>query len=98
KQLEKYGWKMKANAPSAYLAGYLAGKLALKAGIKSAVVDIGMHSPTEGAIVFFAAKGARDAGLDIPFAAQLDEQREKGKHINMEAEFEQTKKKIEGIA
>jgi large subunit ribosomal protein L18 len=96
KQLAKYGWEMKRNSPSAYLAGYLAGKIAINKGFKEAILDIGLHTPTKGCLAFIAAKGAIDAGLKIPFSAEVEDDRAKGKHINLHEKFEQVMKKIEG--
>jgi large subunit ribosomal protein L18 len=97
KQLSSLGWNAKCNTPTAYLTGFLAGKLALKKGFKEAVLDISMNTPTKNAIVFAAAKGALDAGLSIPFSAEISEERIKGKHLGVEKAFEETKKKIESM-
>ncbi len=81
KKLRKLGWPAKRNAPTAYLAGLYAGKLAKEKGIKEVVLDIGLHSPTKGSIVFYALKGAIDAGLKSNLGMELDEERMKGVHI-----------------
>ncbi|AEE93749.1 ribosomal protein L18P/L5E [Acidianus hospitalis W1] len=82
--VKKYGWKGDTNnTPAAYLTGFLAGLRAKKAGIESAVADIGLFTPTKGARVFYAIKGALDAGLKVPMGdIELDENRTKGVHIS----------------
>ncbi|MFP3162684.1 MAG: 50S ribosomal protein L18 [Acidianus hospitalis] len=82
--VKKYGWKGDTNnTPAAYLTGFLAGLRAKKAGIESAVADIGLFTPTKGARVFYAIKGALDAGLKVPMGdIELDENRIKGAHIS----------------
>lgn len=72
KELAKFGWKgHTANTSTAYLVGLLCGYRALKAGTGECVLDIGMHSPTAGAKVFAALKGALDAGLQIPHGEDI---------------------------
>ncbi|MCY0884146.1 MAG: 50S ribosomal protein L18 [Acidianus infernus] len=82
--VKKYGWKGDTNnTPAAYLTGFLAGLRAKKAGIESAVADIGLFTPTKGARVFYAIKGALDAGLKVPMGdIEFDENRIKGVHIS----------------
>ncbi len=81
KHLKALGWPAKRNTPTAYLLGYMAGKEALKKGISEVVLDIGLHSPTKGSLVFAALKGAIDAGLSAKLGMDLDEKRIKGEHI-----------------
>lgn len=84
KELEKYGWKAAFNnTPAVYLVGYLVALKALKRGINEAVLDIGLRASTRGARVFVAAKGAVDAGLNIPLGEKIlpAEERIKGQHI-----------------
>lgn len=83
-ELKKYGWKCaNRNIPAAYLTGLLCGLKAKKAGVKNAVLDIGMHPPIKGSVVFAALKGAVDAGLEIPYSEEAlpSEERIMGKHI-----------------
>ncbi len=86
--VKKYGWKGDPNNTSAaYLVGYLAGLRARKMGITKAVLDIGLFTPTKGAKVFYIAKGAIDAGLEIPMGEiEIDESRIKGEHVAKYAE------------
>jgi large subunit ribosomal protein L18 len=86
--VKKYGWKGDPNNTSAaYLVGYLAGLRARKIGITKAVLDIGLFTPTKGAKVFYVAKGAIDAGLEIPMGEiEFDESRIKGEHVAKYAE------------
>jgi len=82
--LKKYGWRApRGNLPAAYLTGLLCGLKAKAKGINEAVLDIGLYSPTRGARVFAALKGALDAGLMIPHGEEKlpDEERIRGFHI-----------------
>lgn len=82
-ELRKFGWSPHANLPTAYLTGLLAGKRAKKAGVGDVVLDIGLHTPTKGAGVFTAAKGAIDAGVGVRMGeGLLDEARVRGEHIS----------------
>lgn len=101
KELESFGWKhSKVNTPAAYLTGYLAGKRASKAGIDRAVLDIGLHNPSQGSKVFASLKGLLDAGIDIPHSEKIlpAEERIRGEHTkkkNIEKDFETVMKKLE---
>ncbi|MCC6017450.1 MAG: 50S ribosomal protein L18 [Candidatus Verstraetearchaeota archaeon] len=89
KELRKYGWKYSCkNTPSCYLLGLLVGYRAVKSGVKEAILDIGLHRPTKGARVFAVAKGALDAGLNIPISEEKipSEERIRGEHIKEYAE------------
>src|SRR3989344_8745688 len=96
-ELIKLGWKLdKKNTMSAYLVGFLLGKKALKKGVKEAVVDLGVYESTKGARVYAAAKGAADAGLNIPLGRDIvpSEDRIRGKHIE---EYAQKLKKDKAL-
>ncbi|MFH0927440.1 MAG: 50S ribosomal protein L18 [Candidatus Micrarchaeota archaeon] len=81
-ELEASGWLPQANTPSAYLTGVLAAKKAAAKGIKKAHLDIGMATASKGRVLFAAALGAKDAGLDINVDKSLvDEGRINGTHI-----------------
>jgi len=69
--LRKYGWPPRRNAPTAYLTGLLGGKLAAKKGVSDFVLDIGMSTPSKGAIVFAALKGAIDGGLKTAYDKEM---------------------------
>jgi large subunit ribosomal protein L18 len=89
KELRKYGWKYSCkNTPACYLLGLLVGYRAVKSGVKEAILDIGLHRPTKGARVFAVAKGALDAGLNIPISEEKipSEERIRGEHIKEYAE------------
>ena len=92
-----YGFAGKCNAPSAYLTGFLAARQAISAGIKEALLDIGLHTSTQGSIVFCAQKGAVDAGMISPLdEAKLPKQeRIIGTHLRQEEQFGKAKKAIE---
>ncbi len=62
-----FGWKGHgSNAASAYLTGLLCGVKARRAGISKAILDTGLLVPSAGSNVFAVAKGAIDAGLELP--------------------------------
>lgn len=89
KSLGKYDWKYHGGSlPSAYLIGFLAGKIAANKGIKSAYLDIGVQTSTKGSVLYAAALGAKDAGLDIPIGKGIlpSQDRVSGKHIAQYAE------------
>ena len=90
--IKKYGWKGDPNNTSAaYLVGYLLGLRARRAGITKAVLDIGLFRPVKGARIFAVAKGAIDAGIEIPIGEVLpEESRIKGEHIAKYAEMLET--------
>ena len=84
RELLKYGWRAsRKSTPAAYLVGYLIGKKALKAGVTKAVLYTGVKGFTPGSRVAAVAKGARDAGLNVPASEDVlpSEDRIKGLHI-----------------
>ncbi len=100
KILRKYGWKFACdNTPASYLTGYLLGKIALSKGINEAILDIGLYTSTKGGRMYAFAKGAIDAGLNVPCSEEMfpSEERIKGLHVNEEVakNFEEVKKNIE---
>jgi len=66
KSLEKMGWPVKGNTPSAYLTGLLMGRKAAELNIKKVVLDMGMHPSIRGSRIYALIKGALDTGLEIP--------------------------------
>lgn len=63
----RFGWLGGGkNTPAAYLLGLIAGHKALKVGVGTAILDIGLNSPTKGSKLFATARGAADAGLEVP--------------------------------
>ncbi|HDJ89438.1 MAG TPA: 50S ribosomal protein L18 [Thermoprotei archaeon] len=63
----KFGWLGGTrNTPAGYLVGLLIGKRAQEKGVKEAILDIGLHTPVRGGIIFAVVKGAIDAGLKVP--------------------------------
>jgi len=82
--VKTYGWKADCGSvPAAYLTGVLCGHKAIAKGVKETVLDIGLQSPSKGAKIFAALKGALDAGLTISHNEEIlpDESRIKGQHI-----------------
>ena len=95
-ELKKHGWKFGLkNTTAAYLTGLLVGKKAVEAGVEKAIFDMGIYTPTKGAKVFAALKGASDAGLKIQFEDKLvpSEDRISGKHLKTDASTEFVKAK-----
>ncbi|MEM3555354.1 MAG: 50S ribosomal protein L18 [Candidatus Micrarchaeia archaeon] len=87
KELEGMGWQSRCNTPTAYLTGMLAGKKAREKGVGEFVLDIGLATPSKGALVFAAAKGAIDAGVKTKFDdGMVDWSRIRGEHIAKYAE------------
>lgn len=83
-ELTEFGWKGACgNLSAAYLTGLLAGRRAKAGGISKAILDIGLHSKAPGSRIFAAAKGAVDAGLEIPHdeAVMPVQDRLRGKHV-----------------
>jgi large subunit ribosomal protein L18 len=81
-ELKAMGWLPKANIPTAYLTGMLLAKKAKDKGIKgSMVLDIGLHKPIKGNVIFSAAKGCKDNGMELLSDIEADEDRISGKHI-----------------
>jgi len=69
--------------PAAYLTGLLAGRRAKANGVSKAILDIDLHTRGPGSRMFAAAKGALDAGLDIPHEEKVlpKAERIKGQHV-----------------
>jgi len=81
---KKYGWQGGGgNLPAAYLTGLLCGYRATASGVKEAVLDLGLHAPTNGSRVFAALKGVLDAEVIIPHDENKlpDEKRVQGLHV-----------------
>jgi large subunit ribosomal protein L18 len=81
--IKKYGWKAPTgNIPAAYLTGLLCGLKAKAAGIDSAILDIGLITPTKGAKIFALLHGVVDAGVEVPHGNEkIVAGRSKGDHI-----------------
>lgn len=71
RSLAKYGWAPRCNAPTAYLCGLLAGKMAKKKGASDFILDAGMQTPSKGATMFAALRGAQDAGLSTNYTDEM---------------------------
>jgi large subunit ribosomal protein L18 len=100
RELGKQGFQGKCNTPSAYLAGALAAKKALAKGVHEFILDIGLHTPSKGSLVFAALKGAVDAGMKTRYSQEIvpSEERVKGAHLSEAGRkgFEEAKQKILG--
>lgn len=102
-ELAKHGWGASTSTTSAaYLTGLLAASRAKAKGIKEAVLDVGRHHPTPGGRIFAALKGALDAGVQVPHAAEVlpDERRIQGGHLPGAPveQFKKTAAQIQGGA
>ncbi len=95
--LKDYGFAGKCNAPSAYLTGLLVGRMAKAAGITKVILDIGLHTSTQGSIVFCCQKGAIDAGLESSLDREKlpEESRITGSHLKSGADFAKAKEAIQ---
>lgn len=84
------------NITTAYLLGLLIGTKAKKQGINSAILDIGLYTPSKGSILYAVLKGAIDADLQIPHSEDIfpDESRIKGSHLKNKIPLEDIKSKI----
>ncbi|MBI4360652.1 50S ribosomal protein L18 [Candidatus Micrarchaeota archaeon] len=100
KDLNAFNFTGKCNTPSAYLTGLLVGTRAKAKGVKDFVLDIGLHAPTQGSLVFAGLKGAVDAGLTAPHSNERfpDEARMNGEHIQLKEAVLSAKQKILGGA
>jgi large subunit ribosomal protein L18 len=82
RELAKFGWHCRGNTPTAYLTGLLAGKRAKEKGVDEFVPDIGLATPSKGAVAFASVKGAIDAGLKTKYEeGMVDVGRIRGEHI-----------------
>lgn len=93
KDLVKFGLQQKKNTMATYLVGLLCGVRARSKGVNDAVLDIGLRTPTKGARVFAAVKGAADAGLNVPHNPEIIPKEERIIGKNAE-EFKKAKDKI----
>ena len=71
RMLTNYGWAPRCNAPTAYLCGLLAGRMAAKKGATDFILDVGMQTPSRGATIFAALKGAQDAKLSTNYGEEM---------------------------
>ena len=82
RSLVKYGWAPRCNAPTAYLCGLLAGKMAGKKGATAFILDVGMQTPSRGATIFAALRGAQDSKLSTNYTeVMIPEERVTGATI-----------------
>ncbi len=81
-ELKKFAWQPRSNTPTAYLTGLALAQKAKSLNLKELVVDIGLYKPGKASVVFAAAKGAADGGLNILNGIEFDEKRLKGAHIS----------------
>jgi large subunit ribosomal protein L18 len=96
KKLSKlYNWPSKRNVWSAYLTGLCAGKELSGKGVKEFILDVGMHTPSKGSVLFAALQGAVDAGLKTDYdAGKIPSDKLANPPENIKSSFEDVKKKI----
>ncbi len=104
-ELKQYGWDAKVNTPTAYLTGMLMATKAKGLSIDECILDTGLNKPLKSSVVFAAAYGAKENGLNVRANIEFDEKRIRGEHIdsynkskgketNIAGLFDATKKKI----
>jgi len=84
KELATFGWTFgPASIPASYLVGYLAGIRAVSRGIPSAILNMGLTTPTKGNRAFAVIGGAVEAGLKVPRQDDIMPSKERlyGHHI-----------------
>ena len=92
-----FSWPAKRNVYTAYLTGLYAGKEAKKKNVKDFVLDIGLHRPTKGNVLFAALKGALDAGLNTAYQEEMVPTAKLTSPPDaLKVAFEETKKRITG--
>ena len=97
KLVKLFSWPAKRNVYTAYLTGLYAGKEAKKKNITEFVLDIGLHTPTKGSVLFAALKGAIDAGLKTNFdEGMVPNGKLAAPPDSIKSAFEQTKKRMTG--
>jgi len=70
RELAKHGWKASTgNISAAYLTGLLLAKKATKK--IECVLDIGQYTSVKGSVLYAAALGAADGGLNVPFSKEI---------------------------
>ncbi len=80
-ELGKFNWLPRSNIPTAYLTGMLLAKKAKQLGVGRTILDTGLSKPVKFNVLFAAAKGCADSGIDVPNSIEFDGQRLAGKHI-----------------
>jgi large subunit ribosomal protein L18 len=74
KELTEYGWPEMTsikNLAAGYLLGVLVAAKAKKNNIEKATLDLGLFRSTKGNKLYAIAKGAIDAGLDVPHSKEI---------------------------
>lgn len=87
KELKELGWQPRRNTPTAYLTGMLLANKAKELKHKEYILDIGLYKPAKASVIFAAAKGAIDNGMNIRGNIEFDEQRISGMHIKSYSEL-----------
>lgn len=80
-ELRTFGWEPRGNIPTAYLTGLLLAKKAKDMKDRKLVLDIGLYRPMKGSVIFAAAKGSVDGGINIASKIEFDANRLSGAHI-----------------
>ncbi len=80
-ELKKLEWMPHSNIPTAYLTGALLAKKAKDKDVGEVVLDMGLYKPVKYNVIFAAAKGCKDNGINLKENIEFDEKRLNGKHI-----------------
>lgn len=81
RELKQFGWEPRANIPTAYLTGMLLAKKAKGMKDKRLILDIGLYRPVKSSVVFAAAKGTQEGGINISANIDFSAERLSGSHI-----------------
>ncbi len=92
RELSKFNWLPHSNIPTAYLTGMLLAKKARPMNVGKVVLDTGLSKPVKFNVLFAAAKGCADNGVELPNSIEFDEARLTGKHV---AEYAKGAKGVE---
>jgi large subunit ribosomal protein L18 len=82
RELAQLGWPPRGNIPTAYLTGMLLAKKQKANGVGRVVLDTGISKPVKSNVLFAAAKGCADGGLELINSIEFDPARLAGKHIS----------------
>ncbi len=79
-ELKAIGWEPRCNIPTAYLTGMLLAKK-VKDRSSDFILDIGLYRPVKGSVIFAAARGFKDSGLNLHGSIEFDDARLSGAHM-----------------
>jgi large subunit ribosomal protein L18 len=82
RELRQLGWLPRSNVPTAYLTGMLLATKPKAKGVGKVVLDTGISKPVKSNVLFAAAKGCADGGMELINSIEFDPGRLAGKHIS----------------